>query len=223
MSSFMKKIFSVSNENGSKYVYKVVTICFIRMKFKTKKKVIFNQTTVSEYCKVGRYTYGFNPANVLCHSVDKSERLIIGDFCSIAPNVQFILASDHPYKGLSTFPFKVKVLEHEAEAVSKGDIILKDDVWIGINSIILSGVTINQGAIIAAGSVVTKDVPAYAIVGGNPAKVIKYRFEPEVVEELKKFDYSTLTNEKIQKLGEELYAEITKDNVKEILERIQNI
>lgn len=225
MSSFLKKIFSVENENGSKYVYKVVTVCFVRMKFRTNKKVVIvnNEEKMPEYCKVGRYTYGFNKNNVYCHSVEKKEKLVIGDFCSIAPNVQFILASDHPYKGLSTFPFKVKVLEHEAEAISKGDIIVKDDVWIGLNSIILSGVTINQGAVVAAGSVVTKDVPAYAIVGGNPAKVIKYRFEPEVVEELKKFDFSTLTEDKVKKIGEKLYNEITKDNVKEIISEIQNI
>ena len=217
MYSFFSKIFSITKENGRKYVYIVITICFIKIKFRTKKEV-----KLPDYCNIGRYTYGFELNNVLFHSKIKKEKLIIGDFCSIAPHVQFILASEHPYKGLSTFPFKVKVLNQEAEAVSKGDIIIKDDVWIGMNSIILSGVTINQGAIVAAGSVVTKDIPAYAIVGGNPAKVIKYRFEPEVVEELKNFDFSTLTEEKVKKLGEKLYTEITKDNVKTIIAEIQN-
>lgn len=219
MSSFLNKIFSVNKENGREYVYKVITICFIKMKFKTQEKV---SVKLPDYCNIGRFTYGFNLKNVLYHSKNKSEKLIIGDFCSIAPYVQFILASDHPYKGLSTFPFKVKILGHDTEAISKGDIIVKDDVWIGLNSIILSGVTIGQGAIVAAGSVVTKDVPAYSIVGGNPARVIKYRFEPEVVEELKKFDFSTLTEDKVKKLGEKLYTEITKDNVKTIIAEIQN-
>ncbi len=89
-----------------------------------------------------------------------------------------------------------------------------------MNSIILSGVTINQGAIVAAGSVVTKDVLPYAIVGGSPARVIKYRFEPEVIEELLKFDFSTLTEEKVQKSVEKLYENITPQNVKGILEEI---
>lgn len=226
MSSFLEKIFSVKKENGNRYVYKVVTVCFVKMKFRTKEKLPSVRTCLksdeAHYCKIGRFTYGFNAANVLCHSVDKSERLIIGDFCSIAQHVQFILASEHPFKGLSTYPFKVKILGHEAEAGSKGDIIVKDDVWIGQSAIILSGVTINQGAIVAAGSVVTKDVPPYAIVGGNPAKVIKYRFEPEVIEELKKFDFSLLTEEKVKKLGEKLYNEITVDNVKRIIEDIKN-
>lgn len=219
MSSFLKNIFSIENEYRSKYLYKVITICFIRMKFKTVEKV---NVKIPVYCNIGRFTYGFNKNNVYYQSVEQKEKLVIGDFCSIAPNVQFILSSDHPYKGLSTFPFKVKVLDQETEAISKGDIIVKDDVWIGLNSIILSGVTINQGAVVAAGSVVTKDVPSYAIVGGNPAKVIKYRFEPEVVEELKKFDFSTLTEDKVKKLGEKLYTEITKDNVKTIIAEIQN-
>ena len=109
------------------------------------------------------------------------------------------------------------------EAKSKGDIIIKDDVWIGTNAIILSGVTIGQGAIIAAGAVVTKDVPPYAIAGGNPAQIIKYRFEPEIIEKLKKFDYSKLTEEKIQKLGLKLYKEITKENVDNLLNEFEGV
>lgn len=222
MSKFLNKIFNIKYENsGGKYVKKVVTIFFIKLKFKTKIK-LEDSNLITFHCKVGEHTYGFKYENVLYHSSEKKEKLIIGDYCSIAPNVQFVLASDHSYKGLSTYPFKVKILGQEAEAISKGDIIVKDDVWIGLNSIILSGVTIGQGAIVAAGSVVTKDVPDYAIVGGNPAKVIKYRFEPEVIEELRMFDFSTLTEDKIKKLGEKLYKEITKDNVKELLAEIQN-
>lgn len=172
------------------------------------------------FFEIGKYTYGFNPNNVLIHSLEKKEKLFIGNFCSIAPNVYFILASDHPYKYLSTFPFKVKVLEQDGEAISKGDIVLKDDVWIGINSIILSGVTINQGAIVAANSVVTKDIPPYAIVGGNPAKIIKYRFEPEIIEELIKFDFSKLNKNNIKLLEKELYTKLTKNNINDILKKI---
>lgn len=232
MSSFFENIFSVKNQNGKEYIYKVVTICFIKMKFRTNRKIeipvveepveimpydAFYEPREFSYCSVGCYTYGFNPENVLHHSATQNERLRIGNYCSIAPNVMFVLSSDHPYKGLSTYPFKVMILGHEFEAVSKGDIIIKDDVWIGLNSIILSGVTIGQGAVVAAGSVVTKDVPPYAIVGGNPAKVIKYRFEPEVIEKLLKFDYSKLTEEKVKSLGEKLYTKITKENVDELL------
>ena len=86
--------------------------------------------------------------------------------------------------------------------------------------IILSGVTINQGAIVAANSVVTKDIPPYAIVGGNPAKIIKYRFEPEIIEELIKFDFSKLNKNNIKLLEKELYTKLTKNNINDILKKI---
>lgn len=82
--------------------------------------------------------------------------------------------------GVSTYPFKRKLFHGGEEAVSKGDIIVGDDVWVGYGATILSGVHIGQGAVIAAGAVVNKDVPPYAIVGGIPAKVIKYRFSESV-------------------------------------------
>lgn len=223
MKNFFENIFSIKDDDSGNFIFKVVTIFFIKMKFRTNKKVIIqNKSKLPEYCKVGRYSYGLELNNILYHCSDQNVKLIIGDFCSIASGVKFILASDHPYKGLSTFPFKVLFGGENAEAQSKGNITIKDDVWIGLNSIILSGVTINQGAIIAAGSVVTKDVPPYAIVGGNPAHIIKYRFEPEVIEQLCKFDFSKLTEEEIKKLGDNLYKEITKDNVEQVIATIQN-
>ena len=106
--------------------------------------------------------------------------MVIGSYCSIAEGVKFLLGGEHQINSISTYPFKVKVFGYKLEAGTKGSIIIKDDVWIGANAIICSGVTIGQGAIIAAGSVVTKDVEPYAIVGGNPAKVIKYRFDEEI-------------------------------------------
>ena len=168
---------------------------------------------------IGKATYG--PIDAQFSSIG-NEKLIIGNFCSVAEGVKFIAASEHPYKGLSTFPFKVYYLGYDFEAQSKGDIVVKDDVWIATNAIILSGVTIGQGAIVAAGAVVTKDVPPYAVVGGNPAKVIKYRFEPEIIEKLLKFDFSKLTDEKIRELNIKLYKEITPDNVDKLLEEFQS-
>lgn len=85
---------------------------------------------------------------------------------------------------------------------------MEDDVWIGMNAVILSGVTIHQGAVIATGAVVTKDVPAYAVAGGVPAKVIKYRFQEEVINELLKIDYGRLTKKLVEKHMDELHTEI---------------
>jgi acetyltransferase-like isoleucine patch superfamily enzyme len=163
---------------------------------------------------VGNMTYG--NIKYLNHS-KQNLHLKIGSYCSIAPEVVFILGSDHEFTHLSTYPFKSK-MQNENEAVSKGDIIVKDDVWIGYRSIILSGVIIGQGAIIGAHSVVTKDVPPYAIVGGNPAKIIKMRFTEYIVEKLMKFNFSDLKMYKIDLL----YTKITNENVDEIIRGVMN-
>ena len=138
---------------------------------------------------VGKYSYG--AINVLADG--KSSNLHIGNFCSIGPEVLFVLDSDHELKTVSTYPFRVKVLNIlKYEAVSKGDIIVEDDVWIGTRAIIMSGVHIGQGAMIAAGACVTHDVPPYAIVGGVPASIIKYRFKPEIINYLLQVDFSKM-------------------------------
>lgn len=159
----------------------------------------------SERVFVGNNSYG--EINLI--SFNEIHYLKIGSYCSLAQNVSFVLDSDHSVNTISSYPFKVALLKTEKmEAISKGDIIVDDDVWIGYGATIMSGVHIGQGAVVAAGAVVTKDVPAYAIVGGVPAKVIKYRFEPELIEELLKVDYSKLTKEEIEKHIDELYVEL---------------
>lgn len=175
-----------------------------------RKKNKHNDTIPADFFNVecacvGNYTYG--AINVQHYG--NENRLVIGSFCSIGPNVTFLLKDDHSLECISTYPYKVKCLNIATnEAISKGDIIVDDDVWIGYGATIMSGVHIGQGAIVAAGAVVTKDVPPYAIVGGVPAKVIKYRFEPELIKELLKIDYSKLTKEKVEKHIDDLYAEL---------------
>jgi acetyltransferase-like isoleucine patch superfamily enzyme len=121
---------------------------------------------------VGDYTYG--PLNVSFWRT-KNEFLKIGSFCSIANDCKFLLGGEHDYTSITTYPFRA-ILNGEIEAKSKGPITINNFVWLGAHSIILSGVEIGEGAIVGAGSVVSKDVPPYSIVGGNPAKVIKFRF-----------------------------------------------
>lgn len=150
---------------------------------------------------VGRKTYG----PLFVSACNPDFRLTIGNFCSIAPNVAFILSSDHPLENISTFPFRVKYGFSDYEAISKGDITVDDDVWIACGATILSGVHIGQGAVVAAGSVVTKDVPPYAIVGGVPAKVMRYRFPPEMIEQLLKVDYGKLGDDMVREHIDELY------------------
>lgn len=148
----------------------------------------------SKVVTVGNYTYG----TINVHSSRDDYYLRIGSFCSISDETIFILSSEHNYNNPSTYPFKTVLFGDGCDAFSKGDIVVKDDVWIGYRSVILSGITIGQGAIIAAGSVVTKDVPPYAIVGGNPAKVIKYRFSEKEIAELLSINFSKLDKEYIK-------------------------
>lgn len=167
--------------------------------------------------RIGKKTYGFidalfsNPEN----------KLIIGNYCSIAQGVKFLPSTDHALDRISTYPFKAMCLTGELEALSKGDIVVEDDVWIGYGATILSGVHIGQGAAIAAGSVVTKDVPPYAIVGGVPAKVIKYRFAPDLIEELLKIDYAKLDLETIRAHEADLYRTLeTEDQLSWMPKRV---
>lgn len=165
---------------------------------------------------VGRGTYG--KLRVVNVGSDKSRKLHIGNYCSIAGDVTFVLAGEHNIDTISTYPFKTKIINPgEDEAGSKGDIIVEDDVWIGQGVIILSGVTVRQGAVIGAGSLVREDVPPYAIVGGVPARVIKYRFSDEIISKLLTLDFGKLTNEKIMKNQDMLYKKITNYNVDDLL------
>ena len=190
-------------------------------KYRWRKDNSHNFTTMlhpfnSKMVLVGKGTYG--ALNV--YSFNNVNKLIIGNYCSIGPYVQFILSADHETQHVSTYPFKVKYCGEEMEGISKGNIVVKDDVWIGANAIILSGVTIGQGAIIAAGAVVNKDVPPYSIVGGVPGKVIKYRFSSSVCKKLLSLDYSKLNPMTIQNKIKALYINVTDDNVDEIVKTI---
>lgn len=167
--------------------------------------------------KIGKYSYG--PLRIRDWNNPK-EGISIGEFVSIGENVDFMLGGEHPTNCGSTFPFIEYFAEGQREITgTKGEIVVEDDVWIGSHSVILSGVKLGQGSIVAAGSVVTKDVPPYAIVGGAPAKLIKYRFSQEIIDKmLAKADYSKLSEKKIKEHIELFCKEITEENVDEYLE-----
>lgn len=163
---------------------------------------------------VGRRSYG--PLRVIAYG-HPDERLSIGSFVSLADEVTFMLGGNHPYEGVSTFPFKVKFFGEGLESSTKGAIVVGDDVWIGMQVLIMSGITIGQGAVIAAGSVVTKNVAPYTIVGGNPAKVIKQRYAPEVVAKMVRLDYAKVTDEAIVRHRDILYQPLTAENVDAVI------
>lgn len=172
-----------------------------------------------EKVKIGNITYG--EINITDYSNDDT-KVEIGHYCSLAPGVKLMLGGEHRPENISNFPFKHKLGLELNEARSKGSIIIKDDVWIGANSIILSGVCIGQGAVVAAGSVVTKNVPPYAIVGGNPAKVIKSRFSESIIKKLLTIDYSKLKPDQIIKCIDNWYEPVTEGNVDQLLREISN-
>ncbi len=145
---------------------------------------------------VGDYTYYDDPLgperfedNVLYHFDFIGDRLIIGRFCSIAAGARFVMnGGNHFTDRLTTYPFQVFGGGWQAKEPpawpNRGDTTIGNDVWIGHDAMFMPGVTVGDGAIVATRSVVTKDVPPYAIVGGNPAAVIRHRFPPADVARL---------------------------------------
>lgn len=162
-------------------------------------QVCFIKNTISDpNIIVGEYTYYDDPddsedfeRNVLYHYPFIGDKLIIGKFCAIARGTQFIMnGANHKLSGVSTYPFQIfgngweKVMPKPEDLPYKGDTVIGNDVWIGYDALIMPGVRIGNGAIVSARSVVVADVPAYTIVGGNPAKPIKQRFDSETVARL---------------------------------------
>ncbi|MFT0673246.1 CatB-related O-acetyltransferase [Bacteroides hominis] len=176
-----------------------------------KQTVYLNAVINDPQIEVGDYTiYNdfvadpllFEKNNVLYHYPIHQEKLIIGKFCSIACGAKFLFnCANHALKSLSTYTFPLFYEEWELEKSNittawdnKGDIVIGNDVWIGYEVVIMAGVHIGDGAIIAARAVVTKDVPPYTIVGGTPAKEIRKRFDTEMIQQLLKlkwWDWST--------------------------------
>ncbi|MDG4820823.1 CatB-related O-acetyltransferase [Asanoa sp. WMMD1127] len=162
-------------------------------------RVVFLKTLVtSPKITIGDYTYyddpedatGFERNNVLY--AYGPEQLIIGKFCAIAAGTRFLMAGgDHPIMGPSTFPFTIfggewaeRTLDVVSTMPSRGDTVAGNDVWFGHRATVMPGLRIGDGAIIAAGAVVVADVPAYTIVGGNPARPIRQRFSDQDIDRL---------------------------------------
>ena len=170
---------------------------------------------------IGEYTYYFNPSNpedfennVLYLYDYLGDKLIIGKFCAIAAGVKFIMnGANHKLNAFSTYPFTLfgkgwgEGLSNIQNLPVKGDTIIGNDVWIGFESMVMPGVKIGDGAIIGSKSLVTKDVPPYTIVGGNPAKIIRTRFDDETIELLLKIKWWDWSIEKITENIDVLHSE----------------
>lgn len=121
----------------------------------------------------------------------------------------FLLGKEHRRNCLSTYPFNYKIFKKSFFGITfKRDIIVGDDVWFRQRTTVLSGINIGQGAVIARGAVVTKDVPPYAIVGGVPAKIIKYRFDDEIINDLLKVDFNKIRLDELSGIETILYEKL---------------
>lgn len=171
------------NPNSKFPMPNIDRLCFL-------KNIVKNPNVI-----VGDYTYYDDPENVenfnknvLYHFDFIGDKLIIGKFCQIATNARFIMnGANHATNGFSSFPFRAFGSQWQAVPLTpnyKGDTIIGNDVWIGYDAIIMPGVKVRDGAIIASRAVVSKDVEPYSIVGGNPAQLIRKRFDDETIYKL---------------------------------------
>lgn len=176
------------------------------------EQICFIQNTVSNpNIVIGDYTYYDDPEdsedferNVLYHFPFVGDKLVIGKFCAIATGTKFIMnGANHPLSGFSTYPFYIfgngweTAAPQPGELPYKGDTVVGNDVWIGYEATIMPGVQIGDGAIVAAKSVVVADVEPYSIIGGDPARQIRQRFDDDVVRSLTKIAWWNWDIEKI--------------------------
>jgi acetyltransferase-like isoleucine patch superfamily enzyme len=149
----------------------------------------------------GKYTYRI--PNIRWKN--EKAKLVVGNFCSIAEDVYIYLGGNHRTDWVTTYPFGhiygniFNNFNGNGHPSTKGDVIIGNDVWIGSNVTIMSGVTIGDGAVIANNSHVVKNVEPYSLVGGNPAKLIKYRFNQEQIEKLLQIKWWYWDDNKINK------------------------
>ena len=185
----------------------------IYLRTNDKQIVYLKNIITNPNIQVGEYTIyndfyndplEFQKNNVLYHYPINEDKLIIGKFCSIACGTKFLMnCANHTLHSLSTYTFPLFGEEWENKMNvrdswdNRGDITIGNDVWIGYEAVIMSGITIGDGAIIGTRAVVTKDVPPYTIVGGSPARVLKKRFSDDIIDKLLKIKWWNWPAEKI--------------------------
>ncbi len=177
------------------------TMCFLKNIIKNPNIIVGDYTYYHDFENINNFE-----KNVLYQYDFVGDKLIIGKFCQIANEIKFIMnGSYHAMNGLSSYPFKsfLGTSWNEIPLVTpfEGDTIVENDVWIGYNATIMPGIVIGNGAIIAANSTVTKDVPDYTIVVGNPTKPIRKKFDDPTIEKLLEISWWDWPIEKITKYG----------------------
>lgn len=138
--------------------------------------------------EIGRHTYGPIDFDLTFPMFTEGARTTVGAFCSIHAEARILGGGEHRIDTVTSFPIKARLFDpaerNAAESVDRGPTVIGNDVFIGLGAIVLAGVTIGDGAVVGAGAVVTKSVPPYAVVVGNPARVVRHRFAPQTIERL---------------------------------------
>ncbi|WP_372993612.1 CatB-related O-acetyltransferase [Sulfitobacter sp.] len=170
--------------------------------------------------RIGRFTYG--KGGLIVKQWNEGAALTIGSFCSIAKDVTIILGGNHRTDWVTTFPFghiyqdTLGDVRPEGHPATRGEVIIGHDVWLGYNATILSGISIGTGAVVAANATVTRDIAPYEIWGGNPARRIGSRFEPEMVDRLLTLEWWNLPESVIRKIVPDLSQSPTPETLDRI-------
>jgi hypothetical protein len=178
-----------------------------------------NYDNLELYCYQSYFKENCEILNYDARKADGTKpKIRLGKYCSVARGCTFVLCN-HLTDRVTTMPLVSRSLfphgQGNNSCYARGDIIIGNDVWIGINSIIMDGVTLGNGIVVAAGSVVTKSFPPYAIIGGNPAKLIKYRFKKEIIEALESLQFWDLPIEDIKRF------DVHTDNIEKFIEDVR--
>lgn len=188
----------------------------------TVKEFHINNSTIY----IDEFTYGYEYLQIRCY--EEKATLKIGKFCSIADNITIFLSGNHRTDWISTFPFAklyqdIFHLQNPISNVSThGNITIGNDVWIGSGATIMSGVTIGDGAVIATKAVVTKDVAPYSIVGGIPARLIKYRFNETIIKLLLELRWWDLEINQINEIINDICNVPNEEQLKLWLQKYRN-
>ena len=170
--------------------------------------------------EIGAFSYGLE---FYVHWHGEPARVVIGKYCSIAEGARFFAGAEHRTEWATTYPFShipddwAELRTIGGHPATRGDVVIGNDVWLGFGCAIRSGVHVGDGAVIGMGAIVTRDVPAYAVVTGNPATVMRYRFPEDVVARLKALAWWNLPDEVVRRLAPRLCQPLTADMMDEII------
>jgi acetyltransferase-like isoleucine patch superfamily enzyme len=161
--------------------------------------------------RVGRHSYGFD-AETFCVFM-RDARIEVGAFCSIGPDVRILAGSEHITSRATTFPLNALLFDPEGgnalDAIDRGITTIGNDVWIGLGAIVLSGIVVGDGAVIGAGTVLSRSVPPYAVVAGNPARILRYRFDEETCSRLLRLQWWEWSDAEIAELKAPFMADVS--------------